>query len=95
MPVTKSVKNLPTPKGHFLLGHLKEFNVSNKHKVLERWVDECGEIFKINFVGKLFIVSANPELNSDILKLRPEKFRRFSKSYFFYSIIENNMGRKL
>ena len=30
MPVTKSIKNLPTPKGHFLLGHLKEFNVSNK-----------------------------------------------------------------
>jgi cytochrome P450 len=42
-------------------------------------VEECGDIFKINFIGKEFIVSAKPELNTEILKLRPEKFRRFSK----------------
>jgi len=74
-----SIKSLPSPKGNFILGHLPQFNVSNKHQVLERWVDECGDLFKINFVGNEFVVSANPELNADILKLRPEKFRRFSK----------------
>ena len=76
-PIT--IKSLPSPKGHLILGHLPQFNVSNKHQVLEHWVDECGDLFKINFIGKEFIVSANPELNVDILKLRPEKFRRFSK----------------
>jgi len=76
-PIT--IKELPTPKEHFLLGHLPQFNASSKHLVLERWVEECGDLFKINFIGKEFIVSANPELNTDILKLRPEKFRRFSK----------------
>ena len=82
MPGTKKlieIKDLETPKGHFLLGHLLQFNVPNKHQVLERWVDECGELFKINFVGKEFIVSANPTINDEILKQRPEKFRRFSK----------------
>jgi len=74
-----TIKSLPSPKGNFILGHLPQFNVSNKHQVLERWVDECGNLFKINFIGKEFVVSANPELNADILKLRPEKFRRFSK----------------
>ncbi len=74
-----TIKDLKSPKGHFLLGHLPQFNASNKHQVLERWVDECGDLFKINFVGKQFIVSANPEINAEILKLRPEKFRRFSK----------------
>jgi len=73
------IKNLPSPKGHLILGHLPQFNVTNKHQVLERWVDECGDLFKINFIGKEFVVSANPKLNTDILKLRPEKFRRFSK----------------
>jgi cytochrome P450 len=75
----EQIKNLPSPKGHLILGHLPQFNVSNKHQVLERWVEECGDIFKINFIGKEFIVSAKPELNTEILKLRPEKFRRFSK----------------
>ena len=75
----KQIKNLPSPKGHLILGHLPQFNVSNKHQVLERWVEECGDIFKINFIGKEFLVSAKPELNAEILKLRPEKFRRFSK----------------
>jgi len=70
---------LPSPKGAFLLGHLPQFNTSNKHQVLERWVEECGDLFKINFVGKEFVVSANADLNAEILKLRPEKFRRFSK----------------
>jgi cytochrome P450 len=73
------IKDLRSPKGHFLLGHLPQFNVPNKHQVLERWVEECGELFKINFVGKTFIVSAQPELNNEILKQRPEQFRRFSK----------------
>ena len=73
------IKNLPSPKGHFILGHLPQFNVDNKHQVLERWVDECGDLFKINFVGKRFLVSANSDMNHEILKLRPAKFRRFSK----------------
>ncbi len=73
------IKDLPSPKGAFLVGHLPQFNADNKHQVLERWVEECGDLFKINFVGKAFVVSANPTINTEILKLRPEKFRRFSK----------------
>jgi len=74
-----SIKTLPSPKGHILLGHLPQFNASSKHLVLERWAQECGDLFKINFIGKEFIVSTNPNINNEILKLRPEKFRRFSK----------------
>ncbi|TGV03034.1 cytochrome P450 [Flavivirga rizhaonensis] len=73
------VNGLKSPKGAFLLGHLPQFNTYNKHQVLERWVEECGELFKIHFVGKQFVVSANPDFNSQMLRLRPEVFKRFSK----------------
>ncbi|PHN08228.1 cytochrome P450 [Flavilitoribacter nigricans] len=74
------IKDLPTPKGHLLLGHLPEFHkTANKHQVLERWVEECGELYRIHFAGMKLIVSANPQLNHKVLKLRPEKFRRLSK----------------
>lgn len=82
MSTTKSLrqlKDLPSPKGSFLLGHLPQFKADNKHQVLERWVAESGDLFQINFVGKKFVVSANPEINQEILKLRPEKFSRFFK----------------
>ncbi|MEL7001431.1 MAG: cytochrome P450 [Bacteroidota bacterium] len=75
----RTIKTLPSPKGTFLLGHLPQFNVDNKHQVLERWVNETGPIFKINFLGKPVIISADPDLNKKVLKARPGKFRRLSK----------------
>ena len=78
MPI-KKIKDLPSPKGQPILGHLNQFKADNKHQVLERWVEECGDLFKIHFAGKQFVVSANHELNQQILKLRPEKFRRYYK----------------
>ena len=76
---TITIKDLKSPRGSFLLGHLPQFNVSNKHQVLERWVEETGDLFKIHFVGKEFVVSANPDINNKILRERPEAFKRFSK----------------
>ncbi|GAA3599335.1 cytochrome P450 [Flavivirga amylovorans] len=73
------INDLKSPKGTLVLGHLPQFNTYNKHQVLERWVEECGELFKIHFVGKEFVVSANPDFNNKMLRLRPEGFKRFSK----------------
>ena len=73
------IKDLKSPKGHLILGHLPQFKDDSKHLVLERWIEECGDLFKINFVGKEFIVSSNPDINQEILKQRPDKFKRFSK----------------
>jgi len=75
----KTLKDLPSPKGKFILGHLPAFNKSNKHQVMEDWVKESGDLFQIRLVTKRFIVSADQQMNSEILKSRPGKFRRFSK----------------
>ena len=66
------IKELKSPKGTFLLGHLPQFSTYNKHQVLERWVEESGDLFKINFVGKEFVVSSNPDFNNKMLRARPE-----------------------
>lgn len=79
MSSLKTLKTLPQPKGHFILGNMKQFKASDKHRVLENWVNECGELFKIRLVTKKFIVSADAGLNHEILKQRPHNFRRFHK----------------
>lgn len=78
-PKIKTISDLPSPKGHFILGHLPQFKADNKHQVLERWVEECGDLFRINFVGKKFVVSADAELNDSLMRLRPYEFSRFNK----------------
>src|SRR5687767_13494797 len=75
----KTIRDLPSPKGNFLLGHVAQFRGPDTHLVLERWVRERGDLFQINFVGKKLIVSANTEMNRQILRNRPHAFRRFSK----------------
>ncbi|HRG52747.1 MAG TPA: cytochrome P450 [Bacteroidia bacterium] len=75
----KTLKDLPSPKGKFITGHLSAFGRSNKHQVMEDWVKESGNLFQIRLLTKRFIVSADQQMNSEILKNRPGKFRRFSK----------------
>ncbi len=72
-------KQLPSPKGHWLTGHLGQFKTINKHQVMERWVEEVGEVFQISLLGKKFIVSADSAINKEILRQRPHNFRRFHK----------------
>jgi len=73
------IKDLPSPKGLFLTGHLSDFSRLNKHQVMEDWVKEAGDLFRISLMGKKFMVSANLDFNSHVLKERPGTFKRFSK----------------
>ena len=75
----KTIKDLPSPKSKFLIGHLSEFKPDNIHNILESWASKVGDIYKISLLGKQFIVSADPDFNTQILKQRPDKFQRFSK----------------
>ncbi|MEO0726069.1 MAG: cytochrome P450 [Bacteroidota bacterium] len=82
LPKTDSVlqiRDLPTPKGHLLLGHLLPFQQGPKHMVLEKWAEECGSIYRIRLGFATFVVSADPQFNADVLKQRPEGFRRHPK----------------
>ena len=72
-------KDLPTPKGKFILGNLPEFNAENKHQILENWVNRENNIVQISLMGKKFIVSGDESINTEILKQRPDNFRRYHK----------------
>ena len=74
-----SSQQLPSPKGKFLVGHLTQFSREDKHLVLEDWVKEVGDVFRISLMGKKFIVSANTSVNKEILRQRPKVFSRYFK----------------
>lgn len=74
-----TLKNLSSPKGSFISGNLKDFKKKNKHRILEKWAKEHGELYTIKLGPIKVLVSANTDFNTRVLKLRPEKFRRLSK----------------
>jgi len=75
----KTIHDLPQPKGKLVLGNLAEFKDNNKHRVIQRWSDTCGPIFKIRLANQHFIVSTDPDFNGQVLKNRPDGFSRFNK----------------
>ena len=75
----KTIHDLPQPKGKLVLGNLSEFKDNNKHRVIQRWSEACGPIFKIRLANQHFIVSTDPDFNGQILKNRPDGFSRFNK----------------
>lgn len=76
---TRTINDLPQPKGKPILGNLAEFKAGNKPTVLENWSKSTGSLFKISLMGKKFVVSTDPDFNIQLYKSRPDKFRRFGK----------------
>lgn len=75
----KTLKDLKTPKGTLLMGNLKSFKETNKHRILENWSEDYGELYTIRLGNVKALVSVDPEFNQTVLIQRPETFRRLSK----------------
>ena len=73
--MTKSARNAPGPKGHWLTGNLPQF--------VERrldFLDECfglhGDVFKIRLGPKPVLVLNHPDLVEDVLVTKNRSFRK-------------------
>jgi cytochrome P450 len=67
------------PKQGFLLGNALQVDVKRLHQNLEDWADEFGGIYKIRLGPSKHIVITDPDLMQEIMRERPEKFRRMEK----------------
>ena len=73
---TQTLAELPGPKGLPLLGNLLQLDLKQLHRVLERWGDEFGTLYKFELGQRPVIVVTDPELNQTILRNRPKLYRR-------------------
>ena len=74
-----TLRDLPSPPKKPIIGHLKEVAREDRHLALEQWVEETGDLFQVSLMGKKLIVSADYEINAEILKKRPQQFSKYSK----------------
>src|SRR5690349_17188345 len=72
----RALTDLPGPTGLPLVGNVLQLDLTQLHRVLLRWTDEFGALFKFQLGQKPVLVVADPELNQTILRNRPKVYAR-------------------
>ena len=73
-----SLTQLPGPKGVPILGNLLQIDLQKLHTILEKWSDVYGGIYKFKLANKIVVAISDPALIQNILRDRPETYRRVS-----------------
>jgi cytochrome P450/nitrite reductase/ring-hydroxylating ferredoxin subunit len=75
---TRQIEDLPGPKGLPLLGNLLQLDVPRLHEILEGWAREHGPLYRYRMGTRWVVGVAEPALLEQVLRSRPEVFRRLS-----------------
>ena len=73
-----SLSQLPGPKGLPILGNLLQIDLQKLHSILEEWADIYGDIYKFKLANKTVVAISEPTLIQNILRDRPDTYRRVS-----------------
>jgi cytochrome P450 len=76
---SRRVEQLPGPKGLPLLGNLFQLDPRRLHLVLEGWAREHGSVYAFWAGPKPTVVIGDPRLSDQIMRARPDDFRRIDK----------------
>ncbi len=74
----RALKDLPGPLGLPLLGNLLQVDLNILHVVLEAWADRHGSYYLFRLAHKPVLVVSEPALMQQVLKQRPDVYRRLS-----------------
>jgi len=81
---TRSLDELPGPKGVPILGNIPQIDPAQFHLTLERWAQEFGPLCKVRFGRKRTLIVSDPVLIGSLLRDRPDAFRRTSRSALIF-----------
>ncbi|HLL20271.1 MAG TPA: cytochrome P450 [Rubrivivax sp.] len=78
MPV-RHADSLPGPRGLPLLGNALQLDNPRLHQQLEAWADQYGPFFQFSIAGRKIVVVSDHNIVAQVLRDRPEGFRRTSR----------------
>jgi cytochrome P450 len=72
----RTLKELPTPPGHWLLGQALQVKQASFHQTLEAWARDLGPLFRVRFGPRKVLVVADHALLGETLRQRPAVWQR-------------------
>ena len=76
---TRSLDDLPGPNGWPLVGNMHQLDATKVHLVLEEWAGRYGSIYQFRMGSKRVVATTDQASIEQVLRTRPEAFRRSSK----------------
>ena len=87
---TRSLKELPGPRGLPLIGNMHQLDMTKLHLILEDWARTYGALYRFRLGATPLVVVAEPTLIHKVFRQRPEVYRRWS----IFAPIFAEMGMK-
>ncbi|HSK97021.1 MAG TPA: cytochrome P450 [Euzebyales bacterium] len=72
----RNLDDLPGPRGLPLLGNLLQLDLKRLHAVFEAWRHDYGDVYRVGLAGRPAVAISAPDLMRDVLRRRPDDFRR-------------------
>ena len=76
MAMPRLIKDLPGPRGLPFLGNLLQLKTGSMHKILNRWADEFGPMYRYRIANHDAVVVSDASLINEVLRNRPDGFQR-------------------
>jgi nitrite reductase/ring-hydroxylating ferredoxin subunit len=73
---TRSLDDLPGPKGLPLVGNMHQLSPTKVHLIFEDWAARFGSIYQFRMGSTRVVVTTDPALIVDVLRARPDTLRR-------------------
>ena len=87
MNATRTLDDLPGPRGTLLFGNARQVDSMQFHLTLERWAREFGPLCRVRFGRIRALIVSDPVMIGAMLRERPDVYRRTSRSAKIFSEI--------
>ncbi len=79
-PPTRSMHELPVPKGSPIIGNMRQLDGDHFHRTLENWARELGPLFRFTVLGRTLVVSSERAAVTALMRERPDLVRRGARA---------------
>lgn len=75
----RAPEDLPGPRPWPILGNATQLDAGQIHRTLEAWAAKYGPLYRLRLGDRPFVVISDPALIAEVLRKRPETFRRIDR----------------